>query len=263
MINSYKDLEDDEVRQAVRGLIRQANMYSMSHLNDPLLQHHFREEYRFLGKCLLRDYDGGIIVKDRVVKLVRQERQSLIDQAKELSLYGIGVIAGSGQVSMGYGLCVTSSVFSIVGASWCGGVGAPMMAHGANNLFENSYNIAGNIDQNWNRRYTGEYGDSSGFVRKGYRIAAKRMRLPERDADAAFAAVDLATSAYGLTNTAKTVHKWTNAPDSKQLMLFRYSSLDYSKGWKTMSASGLFGETIGNINTVYGAGSPYFKEGKE
>ncbi|WP_045424613.1 DUF4225 domain-containing protein [Vibrio jasicida] len=260
MINSYKDLEDDEVRQAVKGLIRQANMYSMSHLNDPLLQHHFREEYRFLGKCLLRDYDGGIIVKDRVVKLVRQERQSLIDQAYELGKYSIGIVAGAGQLSAGYGLCVTSSVFSIVGASWCGGVGAPMMAHGANNLFENSYNIAGNIDQNWNGRYTGEYGNGSGFVRKGYRIAAKHIGLSERDADAAFATVDLATSAYGLANKKKVVQTWTNAPDSKQLMLFNYAKRDYAKGWRSMSKGALGVEFSANYFTAQGAIAPYFEE---
>lgn len=260
MINSYKDLEDDEVRQAVRGLIRQANMYSMSHLNDPLLQHHFREEYRFLGKCLLRDYDGGILVKDRVVKLVRQERQSLIDQAYELGKYSIGIVAGAGQLSAGYGLCVTSSVFSIVGASWCGGVGAPMMAHGANNLFENSYNIAGNIDQNWNARYTGKYGDGVGFVKKGYRIAAKHMGLSEQDADAAFAAVDLATSAYGLANKKKVVQTWKNAPDSKQLMLFNYAKRDYAKGWKSMSKGALGVEFSANYFTAQGAVAPYFEE---
>lgn len=260
MINSYKDFEDDEVRQAIRGLIRQANMYSMSHLNDPLVQHHFREEYRFLGKCLLRDYDGGIIVKDKVVKLVRQERQSLIDQAYELGKYSIGMVAGAGQLSAGYGLCVTSSVFSIVGASWCGGVGAPMMAHGANNLFENSYNIAGNIDQNWNGRYTGKYGDGAGFVKKGYRIAAKHMGLSERDADAAFATVDLATSAYGLTNKKKVVQTWTNAPDSKQLMLFNYAKRDYTKGLRSMSKGALGVEFSANYFTAQGALDPYFEE---
>ena len=40
------EIEEDDVRLAVRGLLRQANMYSMSHLTNPAVQHNFREEYR-------------------------------------------------------------------------------------------------------------------------------------------------------------------------------------------------------------------------
>ncbi|EMG7547668.1 DUF4225 domain-containing protein [Vibrio alginolyticus] len=260
MSNIPTHIEEDEVRVAVRGLLRQANMYSMSHLQDPTVQHQFREEYRFLGQCLLNDYRDGILVGSKIVRLVKQERQSLIDQAFELGKYSIGIVAGAGQLSAGYGLCVTSSVFSIVGASWCGGVGAPMMAHGANNVFENSYNIAGNIDQNWNGRYTGKYGNNTGFMKKGYRIAAKHMGLSEQDADTAFATVDLATSAYGLANKKKVVQTWTNAPDSKQLMLFNYAKRDYEKGIKAMSKGALGIEFSANYFTAQGALEPYFKE---
>ncbi|NAW59500.1 MULTISPECIES: DUF4225 domain-containing protein [unclassified Vibrio] len=259
MSTLLKEMDDDEVKLAIRGLINQANMYSMSYLNDPLIQHQFREEYRFLGKCLRDDYENGILAKNRIVGLVKQERQSLIDQALEIGRYGIGLIAGIGQLSTGYGLCVTESVFSFTGMSWCTTVGAPMFLHGGNNIYENSYNITGNVVQNWKGQYTGNYGDGSGYLRDGYRKAAKSLGMNERDGDLAYATVDLATSAYGLKNTLKPAAN-ANVSGASQFKLFRYSAMDYSKGWKTMSRSALFVEVGANIETTRSATTPYLTE---
>ncbi|WP_235431358.1 DUF4225 domain-containing protein [Vibrio sp. VPAP30] len=255
-------MEEDEVRLAVRGLLRQANMYSMSHLSNPQIQHNFREEYRFLGKCLINDYKNGILIRDKVVGLVKQERQSLIDQATEIGKYGVGLIAGVGQLSTGYGLCITSSVFSIAGASWCSSVGAPMVAHGGNNIYENSYNITGNIVQNWKGQYTGDYGNSSGYLRDAYQSAAKYMGMNARDGDLAYAAVDIATSAYGLKNTLKTVPS-ANVPNAKQFKLFYHMSQDFSKGWRTMTGSALGVEGAANFQTIRSAAYPYLEEESE
>ena len=257
MSSSRGEISEDEVKMIVRGLLQQANTYSQTHLSDPTIQHEFREQYRFLGKCLLRDYENGILVGDRVVRLARQERQSLIDQAFELSNYGIGLVAGIGQLSVGYGGCVTSSIFSIAGASWCSTVGATMMAHGGNNIYENSYNMTGNIVQNWKGEYTGKYGDSNSMLRKQYHKAASSLGLSKRDGDAAYAIVDLATSGYGLISKKRVAEKWTNMPDSEQLMLFRYAKRDYAKGWRSMSKGSLWFEGYGNAVTAKSAISPY------
>ena len=254
---SRKDLERDEVRKAVAGLLNTANRYSVTHLQDPLVRYYFKREYLFLEKCLIRDYENGILVGDKVVRLVKQERQSLKEQATDLTLYGIGVIAGAGQVAAGYTICTADSIFSFTGMSFCGGVGAPMLLHGGNNLYENSYKIAGNIHQNWTGRYTGDFENVSGPLKKGYRLGAEKLGLKQRDADAAYAGVDLATSAYGLTNQVKIVQKWSNMPDSKQLMLFRYSRADYIKGVKSMSMGSLGVEMYGNAATLHGAVKPY------
>ncbi|MFA0114347.1 DUF4225 domain-containing protein [Vibrio sp. 10N.261.46.E11] len=259
MSHTSEQVEEDGVRVAVRGLLRQANMYSMSHLQDPTSQHQFREEYRFLGQCLLNDYQKGILFGDKLVRLVKQERQSLIDQALELGKYGIGLVAGVGQLSAGYGLCVTSSIFSIAGASWCSGVGAPMITHGGNNIYENSYNMTGNIVQNWKGEYTGDYGNSNSTLRKGYQKIAASVGLSERDGNMAYATVDIATSVYGLKSTLKTVPH-ANVPNAQQFKLFYYSSRDFSKGWRTMSKGALLNETFGNYNTLSDAASPYFNK---
>ncbi|MBN3573701.1 DUF4225 domain-containing protein [Vibrio neptunius] len=262
MSSSRGEITQDEVKMIVRGLLQQANTYSLTHLSDPTIQHEFREQYRFLGKCLLRDYENGILVGERVVRLVKRERQSLIDQARELAVYGIGLVAGIGQLSVGYGGCVTSSIFSIAGASWCSTVGMPMMVHGGNNIYENSHNMTGNIIQNWKGEYTGKYGNSNSLLRKQYHKAASSLGLSKRDGDAAYAVVDLATSLYGLVSKKRVVQKWTNMPDSEQLMLFRYFKRDYAKGWRSMSKGALGFEFGANTVTAASAISPYF-EGDE
>lgn len=258
---SQQEADRDEVKLAVRGLLRQANSISLTHLNNPMIQHQFRSEYKWLGKCLVDDYENGILSKNQVARYVRQERQSLIDQTIEIGKYGIGLIAGIGQLTAGYGLCITSSVFSFAGASWCSSVGVPMMAHGGNNIYENSYNITGNLDQNWNHRYTGEYGDGTGWLKKQYQKTAKRMGYSDDEGNLAYAAVDLATSAYGLKNTIKPANN-SNIPNTKQFKLFYYTKQDYSKGWKTMSSSALGFEITSNTITASDAIQPYINENK-
>ena len=257
---SRRDLERDEVRKAVDGLLNTANRYSITHLQDPLVRYYFKREYIFLGKCLVDDYENGILVGDKVVRLVKQERQSLKDQAADLALYGLGVFAGAGQVATGYGICTAESIFSFTGMSFCGGVGAPMLLHGANNLYENSYKIAGNIHQNWTGRYTGDFENVSGLLKEGYRFGAKNLGLDERYGDAAYAVADLATSAYGLVNSRKVVQQWSNMPDSKQLQLFKYFKTDYEKGVKAMTKTALGSEVIGGINTTMTAIEPYVED---
>lgn len=257
MSDSRKRFDDDEVKLALNGLLNQSDMYAMMHIRDPHLRESFRDEYLFLSRCMKRDYDNGILYKDRVVKLARQERQSLIEQAYEIAKYTAGLVAGIGQTSLGFGICTTSSVFSIAGAAWCGSMGVTMMLHGTNNIYEASYNITGNIVQNWKGEYTGDYGDADGYVRKKYQHVAKQMGFDSRDANSAYAAVDVGTSLYGLANSAKTVINWNGAPDSKQFKLYYYFSKDLEKGWRTMSSGALLSEAITDGVTIHDAAKAY------
>lgn len=51
MSNTPTQIEEDEVRVAVRGLLRQANMYSMSHLQDPTSNINFGRSIVFLANA--------------------------------------------------------------------------------------------------------------------------------------------------------------------------------------------------------------------
>ncbi|MCR9888661.1 DUF4225 domain-containing protein, partial [Vibrio parahaemolyticus] len=251
----------DEVKLALNGLLNQSDMYAMMHIRDPHLRENFRDEYLFLARCMKRDYDNGILYKDRVVKLARQERQSLIEQAYEITKYTAGLVAGIGQTSAGFGMCITSSVFSIAGASWCGSMGATMMAHGTNNIYEASYNITGNIVQNWKGTYTGDYGDADGYVRKKYQHVAKQMGFGVNEGNLAYSGVDIATSAYGLLKSdPKSVAGWAEAEKVTQFKLYYYFSKDLERGWRRATKLSLFSEMAADVATIDSAIEPYYKK---
>lgn len=250
MSNSRKSFDDDEVKLALNGLLNQSDMYAMMHIREPHLRESFRDEYLFLARCMKRDYDDGILYKDRVVKLARQERQSLIEQAFEITKYTAGLVAGIGQTSAGFGMCATSSVFSIAGASWCSSMGATMMLHGTNNIYEVSYNITGNIVQNWKGTYTGNYGDADGYVRKKYQQVANGVN----EGNLAYSSVDIVTSAYGLLKSEpKNVAGWADSENITQFKLYYYFSKDLERGWRTMSKGALAAEIGADYYTVKGS----------
>ncbi|MGF1803684.1 DUF4225 domain-containing protein [Aliivibrio sifiae] len=243
------DFEDDEVKLAIRGLLAQCNSLSLECLKDPDVQNEFRRQYIHIGKCLKADYDEGIISKDEVVQYVRKERRSLIDQARDLSLYGIGVIGGIAQATGGAVMCASAPLTTIAGVALCATVGTPMMAHGVNNTYENSANIMDYLRGEQEIKNTG-------FVRQGYHLASKHLGYSNREADLAYSMVDLGLSAYGLTSTLKKV-PYANVPDATQFKLFRSLASDYEKGWRTMGGGALAAEVLGNSYTIDGMYKTY------
>ena len=119
---------------------------------------------------------------------------------------GIGLVARTIQITAGGEICYAS-----VG-SLCGFFGAPLIAHGANNVYENGkYFIDG--DKN-----------AAGVVREGYQYAAERFGYSKLAGNMAYYGTDLILAGYGWmarTNTFK---------NPAGFMLFRRIPEDYLKG---------------------------------
>lgn len=107
--------------------------------------------------------------------------------------------------------------------------GAPLMAHGANNAYENGRSL-------WGGR-----SDIQGPLRKGYQGAAKIMGGGEFAGDMAYGAVDLGLSAYG-------VGRLVLRPDAWRL--FRYVRADFVRGYEHSSKAALTFEVISNTTTI-------------
>ncbi|HHB1578387.1 TPA: hypothetical protein ACN983_003452 [Vibrio parahaemolyticus] len=121
MSSMPKGYEDDEVKLALNGLLCSTELF-MTMLTDPLVKQHYENDYRFLCKCLKTDYQKGKLTKDRLVRLAKQERRSLRDQANELELYVLReeINVQAQQMPMSYLLnTITPSIFSMHGHSWC------------------------------------------------------------------------------------------------------------------------------------------------
>jgi len=103
-----------------------------------------------------------------------------------------------------------------------------MMAHGANNLYENSRNLLESRS------------DTQGPVRKLYHEGAKLLGGSASHGNMAYGTVDLGLSAYG-------VGRMVLKPDAWRL--FRYIHADYIRSYKTMGSSALIFEGISDSVT--------------
>lgn len=222
-----------EVEKAGKGLTMQAVTLSHRYISNGGLKMQFVREVDRFEQCLVNDFKSGKKDKETVFKELRKERQNLIDQGSLIMKKGIGLVAGVMQVTAGAGICYVSA------ATLCL-IGAPMAAHGMNNMYENGkYFWDG--DEN-----------ATGLVREGYQHAAEYLGYSKSHGDIAYYSSDLAMSAYGAfakTTTVKNAAEayqiiskpnlkpmpWTNTPKAKQFKLFRYSSEDYLRGYQASS----------------------------
>ncbi|MGF1690840.1 DUF4225 domain-containing protein [Photobacterium kagoshimensis] len=170
------------------------------------------------------DFEQGRKTELQAIKEIDEEKNNLFEQGVQIAIRGVGVIAGAMQI--GAGVCYKSA------GVLCASVGAPLLAHGVNNVYENSVG-----------------GDEEGIVRKGYRRASKLLGYGNREADITYGVVDLGLSGYGLINTLKVVPN-ASVSNVKKFKLFRYSSYDYIKGYRTMSKPALMTEISADTVTV-------------
>lgn len=110
-----------------------------------------------------------------------------------------------------------------------------MMAHGANNIYENGRNLLEDRT------------DTEGPVRKGYQAIAKSVGYEAREGNLAYSTADLGLSVYGLS-------RYILKPDAWRL--FRYVRTDYVRSYKGMgvSAWGL------EIHTDFQTGKQIYQE---
>lgn len=168
-----------EVEKAAKGLTMQAVTLSHRYISDGGLKMQFVREVDRFEQCLVNDFKGGKKDKETVFKELQKEKQSLIEQGNLILKKGIGFIASVMQVTTGAGICYASA------AALCF-IGAPMMAHGTNNLYENGKYF-----------WDGDE-DAVGFVRQGYQNTAEFLGYSRSHGDIAYYGADVVLSAYGL-----------------------------------------------------------------
>jgi len=122
------------VSNAAANLANQACTLSARHIKDGTLRIQFNREVSYYARGIVNDVAQGKKSPEQGLKAIKDEQNSLLSQSVEIARKGIGAIAGALQFVAGAGICYGS-----VGAL-CLFVGAPLMAHGANNTYENGRN---------------------------------------------------------------------------------------------------------------------------
>lgn len=206
-----------EVSQAAGKLTSQACTISARHLQDGITRSIFNREVAYYARSIVRDVEQGKKTVTEGLTEIKREQRSLLDQSIAIGRNGIGVIAGALQIATGAGVCYAS-----VG-TLCLIAGVPLMAHGANNVYEGGRNLM-----------TGQ-SDTVGPVRSAYQSAALAMGHGEREANMAYGSVDIGLSAYSVVRHVLKPDAWR---------LFRYLDSDRIRAYKIMRPSSLGAEAI-------------------
>ena len=211
------------VSDAARKLGSQASTLGARHIKDGTLRLQFNREVAYYARSIVNDVEQGKKSPEQGLNDLKNEQNSLLSQSLEVAQKGVGAIAGALQFAAGAGICYGSA------GMLCLFAGAPLMAHGANNAYENGRNL-------WEGR-----SDTQGPVRKGYQEAAKMMGAGAFEGDMAYGSVDLGLSAYG-------VGRLILKPDAWRL--FRYVRTDYVRGYENSSKAALTFEVVSDTATV-------------
>lgn len=211
------------VSQAAGNLTSQACTISARHLQDGVTRSIFNREVAYYARSIVKDVELGKKTVAQGLVEIKTEQQSLLNQSMEIGRKGIGVVAGALQMATGAGICYAS-----VG-TLCLIAGVPLIAHGANNVYEGGRNLV-----------TGQ-SDAVGPVRAAYQSAAFAMGHGERAANMAYGAADIGLSVY---SAARHVLK----PDAWRL--FRYIPTDYRRAYKTMTPTTMGIEVYTDFQTI-------------
>ncbi|WP_251029678.1 DUF4225 domain-containing protein [Pseudomonas fluorescens] len=194
----------------------------LRYIKDGTLRLQFNREVAYYAKSIVNDVSQGKKSPEQGLQDLKNEQSSLLSQSFEIAQKGVGAIAGAFQIATGAGICYGSA------GTLCLFAGAPMMAHGANNLYENGRNLLENRS------------DTQGPVRKVYQEDAKLLGGGALEGNMAYGTVDLGLSAYG-------VGRMVLKPDAWRL--YRYINTDYIRSYKVMGSSALIFEGVGDSVT--------------
>lgn len=201
-----------EVSDAAGRLAAYGCYISAQHLKDDGTRFQFNRELAYYARRIVQDVEERRLSKDEGLLAIRSEKVSLMSRSAEIASQAAGFAGGVAQVATGGAICYAS------GGMLCGVVGVPLMAHGANNIYENGRNL-----------YEGE-NTAVGPVKRVYQQAARSMGYEDRQGRQAYHMGDLALSGYGAMRLVLKADAWR---------LFRYMRADKERAYQQMSKRGL------------------------
>lgn len=193
-------------------LSAQAVTSSASVIRDNSVRASFLSSITLYGQSVINDVKRGSKSIDQAMNELLKEKRSLIEQAKEIAVHGVGAIAGAMQIAAGVGTCFIGGTFTA--GALCFTAGSALMAHGANNVYENTW---------------GAYvGDNEGPLREGYEKIAQTLGYSKGYGDVAYSTTDLVLSLYALSfKTAIKPPLNPTAPNARRFKLYYWSSQDF------------------------------------
>ncbi|MCD5970331.1 DUF4225 domain-containing protein [Pseudomonas quasicaspiana] len=189
----------EQVKQTATELKNQACTLSMQHIQDGMLRLQFNREVACYTQKVIGEVEDGLKSAQEAAQELWRENAELREEIWTFGKHGIGAAAGALQIAGGAGLCYGSGGLACIPA-------AGLMAHGANNIYENVNNLI-------ERR-----SDTEGWLRQRYQFV---FRSKSRG-NIAYGLTDILGSAYGA---------YRLIPSKNARPLFRHIDSDFVRAY--------------------------------
>ena len=228
-LSSANDDQNNLIRIDARRLLQCADELCEKHLYHDDIKQAFKQEVEAFANDIVEKVDSGAMTYEQGAEKIKKEEKSLKEQAFKWLKYGLSIFGGAGLTEAGVALCYTG-----LGCI----IGAPMIAHGLNGIYEGS---AGVVNSVMNEIDGGDRSEEvDGPLRELYKSGAEALGF---DASVGSIAYDIADLSGSLYSKLKLVPKITEigTPIKK---LWYYGRQDLVRYYTTMKKAALGAEII-------------------
>ena len=219
--NSANDDENNLIRIDARRLLQCADELCEKHLYHDDIKQAFKQDVESFANDIVERVDSGAMTYEQGAEKIKEEEKSLWEQSLIWSSNGLSIFGGVGLTSTGVALCYTG---------WGCVVGAPMVAHGLNGIYEGSAGIFNGV---MNEIDGGDRDmEVDGPLRKLYQSGAEAIGYDASIGDIIYDVVDLKGSLYGKV---KLIPKLNEFGDPV-FKLFSYARKDLEMAYKQMTS---------------------------
>ena len=219
--NSANDDENNLIRIDARRLLQCADEVCEKHLYHDDIKQAFKQDIKSFANNIVEQVDSGAMTYEQGAEKIKKEEKNLLDQSLIWISNGLSIFGGAGLTSTGVALCYTG---------WGCVVGAPMVAHGLNGIYEGSAGIFNGV---MNEIDGGDRDmEVDGPLRKLYQSGAEAIGYDASIGDIIYDVVDLKGSLYGKV---KLIPKLNEFGDPV-FKLFSYARKDLEMAYKQMTS---------------------------
>ena len=234
-LSSANDDENNLIRIDARRLLQCADELCEKHLYHDDIKQAFKQDVEAFANDIVERVDSGAMTYEQGAEKIKEEEKSLLDQSLIWISNGLSIFGGAGLTSTGIVLCYTG---------WGCVVGAPMVAHGLNGIYEGSAGIFNGV---MNEIDGGDRDmEVDGPLRKLYQSGAEAIGYDASIGDIIYDVVDLKGSLYGKV---KLIPKLNEFGDPV-FKLFSYGRKDLEMAYKQMTSFFLTLEVWGDIISI-------------
>lgn len=235
-LSSANDDENNLIRIDARRLLQCADELCEKHLYHDDVKQAFKQDIESFANDIVEQVDSGAMTYEQGAEKIKKEEKSLLDQSLIWLGNGLSVFGGAGVTTAGLVLCDT-----VLGCV----IGAPMVAHGLNGIYEGSAGIFNGV---MNEIDGGDRGiEVEGPVRQLYKLSVEALGFDASIGSIIYDLIDLGGSFYGKV---KLIPKLNEFGDPV-FKLFSYGRKDLEMAYKQMSKLMLNTEFFSDIISLY------------